>query len=212
MGVLFNTFLILHIVAGTIGLLTGTFNIIGKKGGKVHTMVGKLFLYSMLTVSASAFVLSVLHPNYFLFIVAVFTLYMVSSGTRYLYLKQLSKGQKPATIDWLLTYFMLVFGILFMLFGTYHLIHKNSFGLVFIVFGGIGLRMVQSDFKNFRGKSKIANVWLITHIGRMTGTYIAAFTAFLVVNNKVIPSYIAWLLPTVFFLPLIFIWIRKYRK
>lgn len=211
MDVLFKTFLILHIVAGTIGLLTGTVNIIGKKGGKNHRIVGQLFLYSMLTVSASAFVLSVLHPNYFLFIVAVFTLYMVASGTRYLELKNLSKGQKPATIDWLLTYFMLSFGALFILFGTYHLIHKNSFGAVFIVFGVIGLRMVRSDFKNFRGKGSAANVWLIAHIQRMIGAYVAALTAFLVVNNKVIPAYIAWLLPTVIFVPLIVIWVRKYK-
>lgn len=211
MDMLFKTFLMLHIVAGTTGLLTGTINIIGKKGGKTHLIVGKIFLYSMLTVSASAFVLSILHPNYFLFIVGVFTLYMVSSGTRYLYLKNLSKGQKPATIDWSLTYFMLFFGVCFVLFGIYHLIIKDTFGVVFIVFGGIGLRMVRTDFRNFRGKSEAANAWLLVHIQRIIGAYVAALTAFLVVNNKVIPAYIAWLLPTVLMLPLILRWVKKYK-
>lgn len=211
MDALFKTFLILHIVAGTIGLITGTINIIAKKGGKRHRIVGSLFLYSMLTVSLSAFVLSVLHPNYFLFIVGVFTLYMVSSGTRYLHLKNLSKGQKPATTDWLLTYFMLFFGVLFILFGIYHLVNKNSFGIVFIVFGIIGLRLVQADFRNFRGKANVINVWLTAHIQRMMGAYVAALTAFLVVNNTLIPGYIAWLLPTVIMLPLIVMWVRKYK-
>lgn len=211
MDALFKTFLMLHIVAGTTGLITGTINIIGKKGGKIHRVVGRVFLYSMLTVGLSAFILSVLHPNYFLFIVAVFTLYMVSSGTRYLYLKNLSKGQKPAIIDWLLTYFMLSFGVLFVLFGLYHLVHKNPFGIVFIVLGIIGLRLVQADFRNFRGSSNVVNTWLTAHIQRMIGAYIAALTAFLVVNNTVIPGYIAWLLPTVIMLPLIVMWVRKYK-
>jgi hypothetical protein len=82
---------------------------------------------------------------------------------------------------------------------------------VFIVFGLIGLRMVRADFKNFRGNSNVANVWLIAHIQRMIGTYVAALTAFLVVNNNVIPAYIAWLLPTVVMLPLIVRWVRKYK-
>jgi len=211
MDVLFKTLLGLHIAAGTIGLLTGTINIIGKKGGKTHRIVGQAFLYSMLTVSASAFVLSVLHPNYFLFIVGVFTLYMVCSGTRYMYLKNLSKGQRPKRIDWLLTSFMLFFGLAFLIFGVYHLIHKNTFGIVFVVFGTIGLRFVRTDFRNFSGKAEATNAWLLAHIQRMTGAYIAALTAFLVVNNTAMPGYIAWLLPSLFFVPLIVIWVRKYK-
>lgn len=211
MDVLFKTLLGLHIVAGTISLLTGTINIIGKKGGKAHRIVGLAFLYSMLTVSASAFVLSVLHPNYFLFIVGVFTLYMVCSGKRYLYLKNLSKGQRPKWIDWLLTSFMLLFGLAFLIFGVYHLIHKNVFGIVFVVFGAIGLRFVRTDFRNFSGKAEASNAWLLAHIQRMTGAYIAALTAFLVVNNTAMPGYIAWLLPSLVFVPLIVIWVRKYR-
>lgn len=211
MDILFKTFLVLHIIAGTLGLISGTINIIGKKGGKIHKVVGNIFLYSMLTVSVSAFVLSIIHPNYFLFIVGVFTLYLVGSGTRYLYLKQLINNQNPHFIDWILTYFMLVFGFVFIVFGIYHLVGKNTFGVVFIVLGGIGLRMVKADFTNFRGKSQIKNVWLTAHIQRMTGAYISAITAFLVVNNQILPGYIAWLLPTVILTPLIFKWSRKYQ-
>lgn len=211
MDILFKTFLTLHIIAGTLGLLSGTINIIGKKGGRIHRMVGKVFLYSMLIVSISAFVLSIIHPNYFLFIVGVFTLYLVSSATRYLELKQLIGGQTPKALDWALTYFMLIFGVIFIAFGIFHLAGKHMFGIVFIVFGGIGLRMVKADFNNFRGKSTIKNVWLTVHIQRMIGAYIAALTAFLVVNNQVLPGYVAWLLPTIILTPLIVKWSRKYK-
>lgn len=211
MDILFKTFLVLHIVAGTLGLISGTINIINKKGDKKHRIIGDVFLYSMLTVGISAFLLSIIHPNYFLFIVGVFTLYLVASGTRYLYLKQLANNQKPRLIDWILTYFMLVFGLAFILFGVYHLVNRNNFGIVFMVFGGIGLRMAKADFSNFKGKSKLKNVWLTVHIQRMIGAYIAALTAFLVVNNQILPGYIAWLLPTVILTPLIFKWTRKYQ-
>jgi uncharacterized membrane protein len=211
MDLLFKTLLALHIAAGTIGLTTGTINTIGKKGGKMHRIVGLAFLYSMLVVGGTAFILSVLHPNYFLFIVGVFTLYMVCSGTRYMHLKNLSKGQRPQWMDWLLTSFMLFFGIAFLIFGIYHLSHKNTFGIVFIVFGAIGLRFVRTDFKNFSGKAKASNAWLLAHIQRMIGGYIATLTAFLVVNNTVLPGYIAWLLPALVLVPLIVIWVRKYK-
>jgi uncharacterized membrane protein len=211
MDILFKTFLVLHIVTGTLGLISGTINIIGKKGGKIHQIVGQIFLYSMLAVSISAFVLSIIHPNYFLFIVGVFTLYLVSSGTRYLHLKQLYKGQKPKFIDWFLTYFMLVFGILFIAFGVYHIFHRQIFGIVFITFGGIGLKMVMADFKNYKGKSVIVNVWMTAHIQRMIGAYIAALTAFLVVNNQILPGYIAWLLPTLILFPVIVKHTKKYK-
>lgn len=211
MDILFETILVLHIVAGTLGLSSGTVNIIKKKGGNVHRIVGDIFLYSMLTVSVSAFALSIIHPNYFLFIVGVFTLYLVGSGTRYLHLKQLGNKQKAHFIDWTLTYFMLAFGLAFVVLGIYHLVGKNIFGIVFIALGGVGLRMVKADFTNFRGKSKIKNVWLTAHIQRIMGAYTSAITAFIVVNNQILPGYIAWLLPGLILTPLIFKWTRKYQ-
>jgi hypothetical protein len=67
------------------------------------------------------------------------------------------------------------------------------------------------DFKNFRNKSKVKNFWLTTHIQRMTGSYIASATAFLVVNNTILLGVISWLLPTAILTPLIVIWVRKYQ-
>lgn len=212
----FNIFLIIHIIADTIGLASGTVNIFRRKGDRIHKLIGKFFFFGMLTVSFSAFVLSVIHPNYFLFITGVFTLYHVSTGQRYLSLKQLSTGQKPLIVDWALSLFMLLFGLAFMGFGLYHLLSGFTSGLIFLVFGYIGLNMVKQDMKNYTGGSKIKNVWLTTHLQRMTGAYIAALTATLVVNfpSGILPSslgFIPWLLPTALLVPYIFKWTRRYR-
>ena len=204
-------FLVLHIIAGTIGLLAGTINIIRKKGDKSHRLIGKFFLYGMLSAGFLSFALSIIHPNYFLFIVGVFTVYMVGTGERYLFLRKLDSNQKPKMIDWTLTIFMLIAGLAFIVFGIYNLINKDPFSMVFIVFGIIGLRMVFTDFKNYTGKTNIQNTWLVTHLQRMTGAYIAALTAFLAVNIKFIPQYIIFLLPTALLVPLIFKWTKKYQ-
>ena len=216
MDTIFKIFLVIHIIAGTIGLLSGTINIIAKKGDKRHRLIGKFFLYAMLTVGLSAFVLSTMHENYFLFIVGVFTFYMAATGDRYLSLKGLNSGQKPKQIDWLLTIAMLLFGLAFIVFGIYHLTRSNTFGIVFMVFGFIGLSMVAADIKNYKGRSEIANYWLTAHLQRMIGAYIAALTAFLVVNSKhfndIVPGYVIWLLPTVILVPLIVKWSREYER
>jgi len=209
MEILFKVLLLLHIFGGGVGLLSGTINIIRKKGDKKHKLTGKFFLYGMLLSGVSALALSVMHPNYFLFIVGIFTLYMVSTGERYLFLKQLLNGQSPIFLDWILAGSMLVFGIAFIVFGIKIYLQQEKFGLVFLVFGYISLRFVYSDWQNYTGKAKHKNYWLLAHLQRMTGAYIASLTAFLVVN-KLLPGIIIWLLPTILLTPLIFIWSRKY--
>ncbi len=209
MEILFKILLLLHIFGGGVGLLSGTINIIRKKGDKKHKLTGKFFLYGMLLSGVSALALSVMHPNYFLFIVGIFTLYMVSTGERYLFLKQLLNGQSPIFLDWILAGSMLVFGIAFIVFGIKIYLQQEKFGLVFLVFGYISLRFVYSDWQNYTGKAKHKNYWLLAHLQRMTGAYIASLTAFLVVN-KLLPRIIMWLLPTILLTPLIFIWSRKY--
>lgn len=209
MAALFNIILALHVTGGTVGLLSGTINIVRKKGDKKHKLTGKFFLYGMLLTGISSIILSLLHPNYFLFIVGIFTIYMTISGTRYLYLKDLSENKKNLLLDWILSGWMLLFGIAFLFFGFKLFIQHENFALVFILFGIISLRFVYTDWKNYSSQSKIKNFWLIAHIQRMTGAYIAAMTAFLVVN-QFIPGFIVWIAPTIILTPLIFKWTRKY--
>ncbi|HMR40426.1 MAG TPA: DUF2306 domain-containing protein [Ignavibacteria bacterium] len=215
MDILFKIFLTLHIMGGSVGLFTGTINLVRKKGDKKHKLTGKIFTWGMLTAGFSALVLSVMHPNYFLFMVGVFTIYMVGTGYRYIYIKLLGSDRRPAIIDRIITASMLLAGLLFIGLGIKNLIAQNYFGIVFIVFGGVGLSFVKSDFDNYKGKAKAKNYWLLAHLQRMTGAYIAATTAFLVVNAKYspveLPGVVVWLLPTAILTPLIISWSRKYE-
>jgi hypothetical protein len=152
--------------------------------------------------------MAVLHENIFLFIVGTFTAYMLLSGTRYLKIKSIIDIKKA---DWALAITITLFGLGFIVLGIMLLIKSVSFGIVLLVFGGICWMFALQDFKNFSNKSRVKNFWLTTHIQRMTGSYIASATAFLVVNNTILPGVISWLLPTVVLTPLIVIWVRKYQ-
>ena len=94
----------------------------------------------------------------------------------------LASDQRPTIVDWALSTGMLLSGLAFIVFGTSKFINGNSFGIVFIVFAILGLLSVKTDFYNYKGKPKEKNYWLIAHLQRMTAGYIAATTAFLVVN------------------------------
>jgi uncharacterized membrane protein len=215
MDILFKVMLALHILGGSTGLITGAINLIRKKGDKNHRTVGKIFTLGMLTAGSSSLLLAVMHPSYFLFNVGVFTIYLVGTGKRYIHAKMMGKGEGPGLIDWALTIGMMLSGLVLAGFGVNHLVNGNNFGVVFIVFAFVGLRAVKSDFDNYRGKPKEKNFWLLAHIVRMTAGYIAASTAFLVVNFKYLPielpAVVVWLLPTVIFTPLIVRWSRKHQ-
>ncbi len=213
MNQIFNILLILHIIGGTLGIVCGTINIIRKKGDKTHKNVGKIFLYGMLVAGISSLILATMHPNNLLFIVGVFTIFLVGTGRRYLSLRGLATGQKPHLIDWLLTTMMLVFGLFFIGFGLFLFTQKETFGIVYLVFGATGLRFVWKDFNYYRGQKILTkNYWLIEHIGRTMAGYIASLTALLVVNSaylSFIPFALLWLLPTIVFVPLIVYWSKK---
>lgn len=204
----FKFLLILHIIGGSLSLLLGAFILVRKKGDQSHKLTGKIFFFAMLMAALVALPMSWLHTNYFLFIIGVFTSYMLLSGKRYI---NKVEATPIASVDWILTSLMLVFALLFIGLGIFNLFNENNFGIVFIVFGSIGLLFVYQDYINFTGKSSVKNFGLTTHLQRMIGSYIASATAFLVVNNTLLPGIVAWLLPTVIIVPLIIRWTRKYK-
>ena len=151
--------------------------------------------------------MSVLHTNYFLFIVGVFTAYMLVSGRRYITIKSVNDVKK---IDFMMAIIMFLFGLAFVVFGIFKLVCNNNFGIVLLVFGAISFVFVAQDYKNFISINLDRNTYLRSHISRMVGAYIASVTAFLVTNNYFLPSVIAWLLPSIVLVPLIIIWISKF--
>ena len=212
MSAIYSSVLYTHIAAGSISLLCGTINMIAKKGGKLHRKVGRLFVAFMMLTGLSALVMAQIKPNAFLFIIGVFTIYLVGTADRY------SKPfkDKPLLIDWVYSLSMFVFADIFILWGIFALYQGNTMGTVMLIFGGVGLYSVYKDFINYREKKPEKKHRLLTHIGRMIDAYTATITAVFVVNAAALPTsippFVHWLLPTLILTPISFYWIRKRKK
>ncbi len=208
MNNIFKILLFIHIAFGILSLILGLYILLTKKADKNHKTIGNFYFASMLITALVSFPMSYLHPSYFLFIIGIFTTYMLLTGRRYLQKKQITDVKNT---DWILTFVMLITGIAFIFFGIFKLYIGDYFGTVFITFGAISIFFTWQDKRNFKGNSRYKNFGLTTHIQRMVASYIATLTAFLVVNNKFLPETIAWLLPTFLFVPLIIKWTKKYH-
>ena len=209
---LYQSLLFLHIAAGSLSLLAGGLNMILPKGGKRHRKIGRLFITGMMLTGGSALFMAQIKPNPFLFIIGVFTIYLVGTADRYIKLSQ----NKPLLIDWVYTLGMFVFGSIFIIWGVITLTKSDGMGAVMLVFGSIGLYSVYQDFNNYKGEAAHRNYRLLTHIGRMVGGFTATVTAVLVVNAQYIPlavpAVVYWLAPTLIFTPLSVYWIRQRKK
>jgi uncharacterized membrane protein len=199
----------IHAIAGTIALCAGTISIIVKKGGIWHKKAGRVFYINMLILGFLALVISWMpgHRNYFLFVIGVFSMYLVLSGNNALKYKYL-KNQRDLVWDKIISAVMLFFGLVMLGLGSYIALQDNQMGYVLIVFGLFGIIRAVQDFIAYRNLVALKQKWLKHHIGKMSGGFIAAFTAFIVVND-VFPTLLNWFLPTVPGTLFIVYWQRK---
>ena len=213
---LFIPLLILHIIGGSAGLITGTIAASVKKGSKPHLISGKIFFWGMFIASFSALILSWIpgHESLFLFAVGGFTLYMILSGYRIVLLKRKSKQQERAFFleDYMITLFGFSFAVFLVIQSVKGLVDGNTFSIVPGVFGLICLSYVLLDIRLMTGNTTVKQSWLYNHIVRMMGAMIASYTAFLVVNIEIEMQWILWLLPTVIGSIFITIFLRKYTR
>lgn len=212
MEIIFPYLLALHILSGASGLLLGTIILCLKKGDKRHRKLGLFFFYAMCSAGCSALLLALIHPNYFLLMVGIITLYFTISGKRYLRFKD--KKANPNLGDWSLSLCLLFCGIGLGIWGLLQSMQGNSFALVFLGFSFLGIRFFIADRAFYTGKSAPKNNRLTGHLQRMIASYIASLTAFLVVNANYFPSSlptgILWFLPSLILVPLIIRWSKMY--
>ena len=214
MEILFKIILGIHIAGGTIALIGAPIAIVVHKGGKTHRTAGKIFFWGMTTVFVTAIYMSIVHNIPFLFMIAFFSYQLVMSGYRALYYKKLHRGQEVKRLDWIIVAVAAFVNVAMIGWGAWQYISfQNTIGIVSAVFGLIGLSFSWRDYSHFRKGTKEKNAWLFKHLSGMIGGYIAAVTAFMVVNfADNLPTLIVWLGPTVVGTPLIFYFVASYRS
>jgi uncharacterized membrane protein len=206
----------IHIVAGSLSLLSGFIAITSKKGQSYHRLSGKVFFWSMTVTCLLGLNAGIFKPEFRIFIpIALISFYQVASGYRILYIKTLHKGQQAKWVDWLLTVGMFLTSNVFIVLGILNLNKDLFFSIVLFSFSTIGIYCCLVDFYNYIEKPVNKNYWLFIHIFRMSHGFIAALTAFLVNNSKLfpfLPQLLLLILPIAIGQPIISLTILKYKR
>ncbi len=194
MDFIFNVLLIIHVISGFTALIVGLIPMIAKKGGKLHNQSGLIYFWSMFGVFISSQPMALIKSNAFLFTIGIFSFYLALSGYRFSKRKGWEHLQSFDKI-----YMFITFITSLIMLG--YAIYLASTGILYTaiilgVFGTICFLFSSRDLKRFGKKSKPKH-WIILHLVRMIGAYIATFTAFAVTNIHFLPGLVLWIMPTV---------------
>lgn len=208
-----NYFILIHVIFGAISLVFGLMALLAQKGGKAHRISGKIYVVAMTGVFITGTLVAGIKFNRFLFLIAFLSYYSVFSGVRILKLKQLHLKQKPKWYDWFAGILNGIANLSFIIVGIYYGI-KNGFdsgaALLSIGFGIGGILLSYTNLLPFVKRPKEPYHWYLSHIGNMTGGYIATLTAFLstmVTRFDLMNAYFAFALPSLIGIPLL-IWFQ----
>ena len=191
----------LHIISGTLALISGLISLLVSKGGEVHKNSGRIFFYSILTLAITSGFLSIIKENSFLFLVAVFTFYLNLSGS--LFIKKLNRHKigfadfTGITTSILLTFYLISLSV-------YSLITLQTDKPIFEIIKTSSVSALSSwlffiilkDARLFFSSETFAPEQLLRHhIIRMVSAFISTVTAFFVVNVHITPAFIPWVVP-----------------
>jgi hypothetical protein len=187
---------VIHIVAGCMCLGFGLAALLTVKGGKAHRTNGKIYFWSMAIIFVTGIAMALYHDRIFFFFIGFVSFYPAFIGYRILSQKKLSEGQKAKWFD----YFILVIVACVACFGIYLGIKNinSTIGILLLIFNTLLLNHFRTPFKLYAKPPQLKGFWLITHITEMSGSYVAATTAFLVNNSqyfRFVPDIILWISP-----------------
>jgi hypothetical protein len=209
-----TVFLTIHIAAGAMAFLLAPLVLSLAKGGKQHKRWGKVYLWSMGVVAATAVPMAFFFPVRFLALVAVFSFYFAFSGYRVLRLKELARGGSAEPIDWAAGLVTFSTSALLAWLSWFRPHSIEVLPVVGVVFGFIGMSAAARQLLSFVQKPTEKMFWWYTHLGNFIGSYIAAWSAFSVVTlTRVIGNHwYVWLWPTMVGVPAIAVTTAYYKR
>lgn len=203
---------LLHVAAGFTALVVAPVAMLTAKGGATHRRWGKVYYRAMVVVALSAIVLGVLRPNLFLTLLAVFSFYTAFSGYRAVRARR-PDAKRPDVVGWAVAGITFAASVALVVLG---LVAPSAawrqIGVVSVVLGGVGILLASRDIATMARPPADRMAWWYSHMSRMLGSYIAAVTAFSVINFTMLPLTARWLWPVVVGTPLITLWTGYYRR
>ena len=193
--------LAVHIAAGSVSLATAGVALVTAKGGRWHVLAGRIYAVGMTIVFVTAIPLSIFADSIFLFLIALFSFYLVFAGWRF----ARNRIRRAHPMDWIAVSAIGITGLAMWGYAVVLALGSSSQWVTLVVFGGIALALALADAKFHRdqpgGQRRVAR-----HLTNMMAGTIATITAVTVVNVEMNPVWLPWILPTVVITPLIIWW------
>ncbi|MGB0982414.1 MAG: hypothetical protein ACPG19_00150 [Saprospiraceae bacterium] len=201
----------IHAVSGAVVFIIGLLQIILKKGGKTHQILGKLYLVAWIVLLITGTYIG----SPFITMLGVFGFYYALTGSRIGSFKN-----KPIQ---LFDKGIMILGAgvsVYMLYAAVRLYlnDNTSFAIIFAVFGLIFLNSTIQDILKYIYNKKCKKEdlgkmdWYFEHFIRMAISFIAAVTAFTSIQNVFNNNTVNFLAPTVIGTVLI-VWAKRtYKK
>jgi hypothetical protein len=182
----YSPILVLHILAGSLGLLSGTAAMIFRKGSPRHVLAGRVFVASMLTMGVFAVYLAVTRHQPNNIGGGILTVYLI--GTAWLTARR--RDGETSRFDWVLFLIPLALGILTWMNGIQVVRSGASsqdgvpVGMSFFM-GSIMLLAAAGDVRMLVGGGLFGAKRIARHLWRMCfGLFIAAGSFFLGPSNR----------------------------
>lgn len=203
--------LLIHSILGVIVFATGLLQLLLKKGGKTHIILGQIYLYAWLVLLVSGAYLGGL----LITIIGVFGFYFALTGSRIGHLKtQTMKSFEKFvfSLGGFVAISMLYYSVILFIKG------EKSFSIIFAVFGGLFILQTVQDFTKYVLNKPLKKQiygkldWYFEHFTRMCISFIAATTAFTSIQDIFKNNTLNFLMPTVVGIVLINLATKSYKK
>ena len=182
----YSPILVVHICAGTSGLLSGTAAMSFRKGSSRHVLAGRVFVASMLTMAAAAVYLAVVRHQPNNIGGGILTFYLI--GTAWLTARR--RDGETSRFDWIVFLIPLVLGILTWMNGLRVVLSGASsqdgvpVGMTFFM-GSVMLLAAIGDVRMLVRGGALGAKRIARHLWRMCfGLFIAAGSFFLGPSNR----------------------------
>jgi uncharacterized membrane protein len=178
--------LLVHIFAGTVGLLSGTAAIVFRKGSPRHILAGKIFVAAMLTMAVGATYLAIVKHQPSNIGGGILTFYLIGTG----WLTARRRDGETNRFDWLLLLIPLTLGILTWMNGI-KIVRSGAssqdgvpVGMTFFM-GSIMLLAAAGDLRMLVRGGLFGAKRIARHLWRMCfGLFIASGSFFLGPSNR----------------------------
>lgn len=193
--------LVVHVSAGSVSLATAGVALVTAKGGRWHVLAGRIYAVGMTVVFLTAVPLAILGASTFLFLIALFSFYLVFAGWRFARNRQ----RRAHSVDWVAVGSIGITGLAMWGYAVVIALDGSSQWITLLVFGGIAIALGLADAR-FHWKQPGGARRVSRHLTNMMAGTIATITAVTVVNVEMNPVWVPWILPTVVITPLIAWW------